>query len=67
MPKQDILSVSYKTSKPKGKLLLVDTEIIGVGQSLKDEYVGLDNFGTNKRYQIWYYTAEEYDAFIREL
>ncbi len=57
MPNSNVLGEAVMNTLPKGLLLCADTKPeLGIRD---DYYVGLDNFGTGKRFELYYYTERE--------
>lgn len=55
MPMQNVLyGLYYMEGLPKGMLLVADSE-----EKFDYEILNTSNFGTGKRYQLWYYSVSE--------
>lgn len=63
MPNDDIFRQADSELLPNGILAAVDTQP-WLGKADETYFVGLDNFGADKRFELTYFTEDEVKAFI---
>lgn len=57
LPTRNMLKLSQSSSLFTGSIFCVDTE-----ENTADLVINLDNFGQDKRFQLWYFTQDELAA-----